>query len=106
MPSLDGKDPFNTAATGEASVDDEALIRLALEQARAAAAEGEAPIGAVVFDPASGEIVARAHNRPIGLSDPTGHAEILALREAAKARGNYRLTGLTLAVSLEPCPMC
>src|SRR5690606_15058936 len=76
------------------------------DQARAAAEAGEAPIGAVVFDPATGEVVASAHNRPIGLSDPTGHAEILALRDAAKKRGNYRLTGLTLAVTLEPCPMC
>jgi tRNA(Arg) A34 adenosine deaminase TadA len=85
---------------------DEAHMRTALEEAQAAAARGEAPIGAVVVDPATGEVVARAGNSPIGLSDPTAHAEILALRAAALARGNYRLTGLTLFVTLEPCAMC
>ncbi len=81
-------------------------MRIALDLAQDAAARGEAPIGAVVFDPASGEVVAAAGNSPISLHDPTAHAEILALRAAAKARGNYRLTGLTLYVTLEPCPMC
>ena len=81
-------------------------MRIALEEAQAAAARGEAPIGAVVVDPATGEIVARAGNSPIGLADPTAHAEILALRAAARALGNYRLTGLTLFVTLEPCAMC
>jgi tRNA(Arg) A34 adenosine deaminase TadA len=87
-------------------VDDLSLMRLALAEARAAAAEGEAPIGAVVADPATGEVIAAARNAPIGLCDPTAHAEILALRAAAKALGNYRLTGLSLFVTLEPCPMC
>ena len=87
-------------------MDDDALMALALSEARAAAEAGEAPIGAVVFDPATGEVVAKAGNAPIGASDPTAHAEILALRAAAKARGNYRLTGLTLVVTLEPCAMC
>jgi tRNA(Arg) A34 adenosine deaminase TadA len=81
-------------------------MRLALECAQAAAAAGEAPIGAVIVDPATGEVVAKAHNAPIGLADPTAHAEILALRAAAKALGNYRLTGLELFVTLEPCAMC
>jgi tRNA(Arg) A34 adenosine deaminase TadA len=85
---------------------DDAFMRIALEEAQAAAARGEAPIGAVVVDPATGEVIARAGNSPIGLADPTAHAEILALRAAAKARGNYRLTGLTLVVTLEPCAMC
>jgi tRNA(Arg) A34 adenosine deaminase TadA len=85
---------------------DEATMRIALEEAQAAAARGEAPIGAVVVDPATGQIVARAGNSPIGLADPTAHAEILALRAAARALGNYRLTGLTLFVTLEPCAMC
>jgi tRNA(Arg) A34 adenosine deaminase TadA len=85
---------------------DQATMRIALEEAQAAAARGEAPIGAVVIDPATGEIVARAGNSPIGLSDPTAHAEILALRAAAAKLGNYRLTGLTLVVTLEPCAMC
>ncbi len=81
-------------------------MRIALDHAQAAAARGEAPIGAVVVDPATGEVVAAAGNSPISLHDPTAHAEILALREAARLRGNYRLTGLTLVVTLEPCPMC
>jgi tRNA(Arg) A34 adenosine deaminase TadA len=85
---------------------DEDLMRLALELARQAAEAGEAPIGAVVVDPATGEIIASGRNAPISLSDPTAHAEIVALREAARARGNYRLTGLTLVVTLEPCAMC
>jgi len=81
-------------------------MRIALTEAQAATARGEAPIGAVVLDPATGEIIARAGNSPIGLSDPTAHAEILALRAAATKLGNYRLTGLTLFVTLEPCAMC
>ncbi len=81
-------------------------MRIALEEAQAAAARGEAPIGAVVIDPATGEVIARASNSPIASHDPTAHAEILALREAAAKRGNYRLTGLTLVVTLEPCAMC
>lgn len=81
-------------------------MRIALSEAQAAARRGEAPIGAVVIDPATGEVIAKAGNSPIGLSDPTAHAEILALREAAAKTGNYRLTGLTLVVTLEPCAMC
>jgi len=85
---------------------DLATMRIALEEAQAAARRGEAPVGAVVVDPATGEIVARASNSPISNRDPTAHAEILALRAAGLARGNYRLTGLTLVVTLEPCTMC
>ena len=81
-------------------------MRIALELAQAAADAGEAPIGAVVLDPATSEIVAQAHNAPIARHDPTAHAEILALRQAAEKIGNYRLTGLTLIVTLEPCAMC
>ena len=81
-------------------------MRIALEEAQAAAARGEAPIGAVILDPTTGEVIARAGNSPIGLSDPTAHAEILALRAASAKLGNYRLTGLTLVVTLEPCAMC
>ncbi|HEX8570136.1 MAG TPA: nucleoside deaminase [Caulobacteraceae bacterium] len=81
-------------------------MRIALDLAQAGAAAGETPVGAVVFDPASGEIVSRARNSPIALHDPTAHAEVLALRAAGEARGNYRLTGLTLVVTLEPCAMC
>jgi tRNA(Arg) A34 adenosine deaminase TadA len=85
---------------------DRATMRIALQEAQAAADAGEAPIGAVVIDPATGEVIAKAHNAPIGRHDPTAHAEILALREAAQKLGNYRLTGLTLVVTLEPCAMC
>jgi len=85
---------------------DAATMRIALEEAQAAAARGEAPIGAVILDPATGEVVARTGNSPIGRSDPTAHAEILALRAAAERLGNYRLTGLSLVVTLEPCAMC
>jgi tRNA(Arg) A34 adenosine deaminase TadA len=85
---------------------DEAVMAHALALARAAGEAGEAPIGAVVLDPAKGEIIAAAANAPIARHDPTAHAEILALRAAAAARGNYRLTGLTLFVTLEPCAMC
>ena len=81
-------------------------MRIALEEARAAAVAGEVPVGAVVFDPATGAVIARAANAPISLHDPTAHAEILALRRAAEKLGNYRLTGLALAVTLEPCAMC
>lgn len=81
-------------------------MRIALEAAQAAALAGETPVGAVVVDPATGEIVAVGANQPIGSHDPTAHAEIVALRAAAAKRGNYRLTDLTLVVTLEPCAMC
>ena len=81
-------------------------MRIALDAAQAAAAAGETPVGAVVVDPATGEVVAVGANQPIGSHDPTAHAEIVALREAARKRGNYRLTGLSLFVTLEPCAMC
>ena len=81
-------------------------MRIALEAAQAAAARGETPVGAVVVDPQTGEVVATGANGPVGAHDPTAHAEIVALREAARLRGNYRLTGLTLVVTLEPCAMC
>src|SRR5262245_4346398 len=76
----------------------------ALEEARRARDAGEVPIGAVVA--VEGEIVARGFNQPIGSSDPTAHAEIVAIREAGQRVGNYRLTGATLAVTIEPCLMC
>ena len=81
-------------------------MRIALEAAQAAGAAGETPVGAAVLDPASGEIVAVAANGPIGAHDPTAHAEIVAIREAARKLGNYRLTGCTLYVTIEPCAMC
>ena len=81
-------------------------MRIALDLAQDAAAAGEVPVGAVVFDPASGEVLGRGANSPISRHDPTAHAEVIALREAAGRLGNYRLTGLSLAVTLEPCAMC
>jgi tRNA(adenine34) deaminase len=80
-------------------------MRAALAEARAALATGDVPIGAVVLDPA-GAVVGRGRNVREAESDPTGHAEVVALREAAKARGEWRLEGCTLVVTLEPCTMC
>jgi tRNA(Arg) A34 adenosine deaminase TadA len=85
---------------------DERMMRRALELAAAAASAGEAPVGAVIVDPASGRIIAEAHNQPIALCDPSAHAEILAMREASRRLTNYRLPGLTLYSTLEPCAMC
>lgn len=80
-------------------------MAVALEEARAAARRGEVPVGAVVVSP-RGEVVAAAGNRTRELSDPTAHAEMLALRAACAALGSERLVGHTLWVTLEPCPMC
>lgn len=76
----------------------------ALDEARRGLAAGEVPIGAVLA--VDGQIVARAFNQPIGAVDPTAHAEVLVLRDAARRLGNYRLTGATLYVTVEPCLMC
>jgi tRNA(adenine34) deaminase len=83
---------------------DEEYMRRALELARRAAQEGEVPIGAVVVS--DGRIVGEGWNRPIAASDPTAHAEVEAMRAAARGVKNYRLTGATLYVTLEPCEMC
>lgn len=86
---------------------DAEYMAMALTLAKAAADGGETPVGCVIVDEATGDIVARAANGPIGMNDPTAHAEILALRRAAEATGNYRLRpNLTLYVTLEPCAMC
>ncbi|MFQ5667438.1 MAG: tRNA adenosine(34) deaminase TadA [Candidatus Binatia bacterium] len=87
-----------------AADDDVAAMQAALAVARQAAALGEVPVGAVLVR--DGSIVSRAHNAPIGLNDPTAHAEILALRAAARHVENYRLSGTTLYVTAEPCMMC
>ena len=79
-------------------------MRIALEQAYQALREGEVPIGAVLIS--EGEVIAQAHNMPISLNDPTAHAEILVLREAALRKNNYRLPNTVLYVTLEPCVMC
>lgn len=80
-------------------------MALALDEARRAADRGEVPVGAVVVAP-DGTVVARAGNRTRELADPTAHAEMLVIREACRATGSERLTGFSLYVTLEPCPMC
>jgi tRNA(adenine34) deaminase len=85
-------------------VNDAAFMALALDEARQAAAAGEVPVGSVVVR--DGEVIGRGRNSPVADSDPTSHAEIVALRAAARAVGNYRLDGCTLYVTLEPCAMC
>jgi tRNA(Arg) A34 adenosine deaminase TadA len=85
---------------------DAQLMGLALDEARAAAARGETPVGAVLVDPETGDVLAAAGNAPIAEHDPTAHAEIRVLRAAGLKRKNYRLTGLHLYVSVEPCAMC
>ena len=79
-------------------------MREALREARRASREGEVPVGAIVVR--DGQVIARAHNRPLHLNDPSAHAEVLALRRAARKLGNYRLLGCTLYVTIEPCAMC
>jgi tRNA(adenine34) deaminase len=85
-------------------IDDQQAMQAALAEARLAAEAGEVPIGAVAVH--GGAIIARGQNRVLRDNDPTAHAEIVALRAAAQALGNYRLTGCTLYVTLEPCAMC
>ncbi|WP_293392395.1 tRNA adenosine(34) deaminase TadA [Nevskia sp.] len=92
-------------STSMASEADEHWLRHALSLAERAAAEGEVPVGAVLVG-ADGAMLAEGWNRPIALHDPTAHAEIMAMRVGAAALGNYRLTGSTLYVTLEPCAMC
>ena len=83
---------------------DEKFMRMALALARRAAEQGEVPVGAVVVS--GGEVVGQGWNQPVTTGDPTAHAEIAAIREAATRIGNYRLTGAALYVTLEPCVMC
>jgi tRNA(adenine34) deaminase len=92
------------ALVTESSEIDQAFMRCALEEAQAAGARGEVPIGAVVV--AENRVVGRAGNRTISDCDPSAHAEIVALREAAQVLGNYRLLGAALYVTIEPCAMC
>jgi tRNA(adenine34) deaminase len=85
-------------------MDDSEFMGLALGQASEAGAAGEVPVGAVIV--MDGVVVGRGFNQPIGRHDPTAHAEVMALRDAAARMGNYRLPGCTLYVTLEPCAMC
>ena len=86
------------------NMDEGRFMQEALEEARRGLAEGEVPVGAVLV--LNGEVIGRGRNEPIGRNDPTAHAEIVALREGARKVGDYRLTGATLYVTLEPCVMC
>ena len=92
------------AAKGHVLSVDERFMRMALREAERGACEGEVPVGAVLVLEA--RVLARAHNRPIHLHDPSAHAEILALRRAARKLANYRLEGCDLYVTIEPCAMC
>jgi tRNA(adenine34) deaminase len=94
---MTGQPPSDTAAP-------EAFMRRALQEAEAALAEDEVPVGAVVVH--AGRVVASAHNQREALRDPTAHAEMIAITQAAQALGSWRLDGCTLYVTLEPCPMC
>ena len=85
---------------------DERFMRMALDQAQAAADAGEVPVGAILVDPASGEVISTGANGPIASHDPTAHAEIVVLRDAARQLGSERLTDCDLYVTLEPCTMC
>jgi tRNA(adenine34) deaminase len=89
---------------GSLAVDLHKAMGLALDEAQVAADHGDVPVGAVVLH--DGKVVARRHNEREATGDPTAHAEILALRDAAQAAGTWRLDGHTLVVTLEPCPMC
>ena len=92
---------MTTAEWPQADIDH---MRAALAEAEQAVGAGEVPVGAVVV--ANGQVVASAHNNPIGSHDPSAHAEIVALRRACEAQSNYRLSDATLYVTLEPCVMC
>lgn len=87
------------------TLSDADAMAVAIDEAHAGAAEGEIPIGAVVIGP-DGTVIARAHNRREGSHDPTAHAEVLALRDAAIHLGRWRLDDCTMVVTMEPCPMC
>src|SRR5947207_3529268 len=93
--------PYYSGMTPQA---DEAWMRLALDEARVAGRAGDVPVGAVIVR--ASEVLSRASNRTVRDSDPTGHAELIAIREAAGKLGDWRLTGCTLYVTLEPCAMC
>jgi tRNA(adenine34) deaminase len=104
MDDVDGHDPDDDLADLPGGAPHDRWMRLALDEARAAAAEDEVPVGAIVV--AGGRVIASAHNQREQLADPTAHAEMIALTQAAAALGSWRLEQCTLYVTLEPCPMC
>jgi tRNA(adenine34) deaminase len=87
-------------------MDSVSLMQLAIAEAEAAARAGEVPIGCVIFHEPTGRVIGRGHNRREADADPTAHAEIVAMRQAAKELGHWRLVDCVLVVTLEPCPMC
>ena len=96
---------MNSQGSKNAEPDRDAFFMgVALDEARRAGSAAEVPVGAVVVR--AGEVIGRGHNTPIGALDPTAHAEVVALRAAARAAGNYRLAGATLYATMEPCAMC
>jgi tRNA(adenine34) deaminase len=97
---------FSTSMESPPTERDVEFMQIALEEARAAATAGEVPVGAVLVRESDGKVVARGANRTIRDCDPTAHAEVVVLREASRALGNYRLAGTTLYVTIEPCSMC
>lgn len=101
MPNYQAINQLNSTDTAHT---DQSYMRLALQLAQAAAQAGEVPVGAIIVK--DGVVIGRGGNMPIGNHDPTAHAEIVAMREAAKHLGNYRLVDCTLYVTLEPCAMC
>ena len=103
-PTAASRVPQEVAARQIAAEHTSWMRACASREAERAAAEGEVPVGAVVVH--EGRMVARAHNRPIRLNDPTAHAEVLALRRAGRKLGNYRLAGCSLYATIEPCAMC
>jgi tRNA(adenine34) deaminase len=98
-------DPFDLPLTDPRHPYHLEHMSMALDEAAAAAAEDEVPVGAVIVSPARG-VIARAHNQREQLKDPTAHAEMIAITQAAQALGSWRLDGCALYVTLEPCPMC
>ena len=102
---MTGRGPHPLSLQVKVTHPHEHYMHLALREAARGARAGEVPIGALLVA-ADGEVVSRAYNRPVGGCDPTAHAEVVAMRRAARRLGNYRLTGTTLYVTLEPCAMC
>jgi tRNA(adenine34) deaminase len=104
MPAQEQAPERRSADQGLSHAHDIEYMRLALDQARLAFEKGEIPVGAVAVY--QGQVIARGHNCKESERDPTGHAEMIALRNAARARGGWRLVGVTLYCTMEPCPMC
>jgi len=98
--------PRNGAAGARPTETDVAMMRRAMARAEEARDIGEVPVGAVVYETASGVVLAEAHNRREIDKDPAAHAELIAMRDAARVSGDWRLSACTVVVTLEPCPMC